>query len=115
MSYKKIFTRRTMTLQIINDKDITGVEGKVSYVNGVEMVFKHIPEGQHENRVRDLTLQINTARELEKNLSLQRARLLEYIIQEKKLSVIQCANIMKVSRQRVYKIIESNKDKQEEE
>lgn len=107
--------RRTMTLQIINDKDITGVEGRVPYANGVEMEFQHIPEGKHEDRIKALTLQIQTAREIEKNLSLQRARLLEYIVEENKLSVIQCANIMKVSRQRVYKIIESNKDKQEEE
>ena len=107
--------RRTMILQIINDKDITGVEGKVPYANGVEMEYQHIPEGKHEDRIKALTLQIQTAREIEKNLSLQRARLLEYIVEENKLSVIQCANIMNVSRQRVYKIIESNKDKQEEE
>lgn len=104
-----------MTLQIINDKDITGVEGKVSYANGVEMDFKHIPKGQHENRIRELTLQIDTAREIEQNLSQQRARLLTYIVEHGELSVIKCAKIMKVSRQRVYKILQSASYKQEEE
>jgi predicted DNA-binding protein (UPF0251 family) len=107
--------RRIMTLQIINDKDITGIDGKVSYVNGVELVFEHIPDGQHEDRIEALTVQINSVREIEQNLSQQRARLLEHIVDNNKLSVIKCAEIMKVSRQRVYKIIESVKNKLEEE
>jgi len=104
-----------MTIQIINDEYLTGHDEKVMYVNGVESLFKHIPDGQHENRLETLTNQIQYQRGVEQNLSDQRARLIKDIVEQKKLSVIQCADIMKVSRQRVYKIIESVDNKLEEE
>ena len=99
-------------LQIINDSFITGSDGKVSYVNGVELCFEDIPEGQHEDRLVYLTELIKDNRLVEKKLSQQRARLITYIVKNKLMSVIKVAEIIKVSRQRVYKIIES---KQEEE
>ena len=99
-------------LQIINDSFITGSDGKVSYVNGVEMFFKDIPEGQHEDRLVYLTELIKDNRLQEKKLSQQRARLITYIVKNKLMSVIKVADIIKISRQRVYKIIDS---KQEEE
>jgi hypothetical protein len=55
---------------------------------------------------------MKTHRRLERKLSEQRASLIDYIITNKVLSVINVAEIIEVSRQRVYKIIES---KQEEE
>ena len=55
-------------LQIINDSFITGSDGKVSYVNGVEMFFKDIPEGQHEDRLVYLTELIKDNRLLEKKI-----------------------------------------------
>ena len=101
-----------MTMQIINDSDITGRFGAITYINGVEMCFEHIPEGQHEDRLVHLTQLIKDNRLKEKKLSQQRARLIAYIVKNKLMSVIKVAEIIKVSRQRVYKIIES---KQEEE
>lgn len=99
-------------MQIINDSDITGSDGAITYINGVEMCFKDIPEGQHEDRLVHLTELIKDNRLQEKKLSQQRARLITYIVKNKLMSVIKVAEIIKVSRQRVYKIIES---KQEEE
>ena len=99
-------------MQIINDSSITGSDGAITYMNGVEMCFKDIPEGQHEDRLVYLTELIKDNRLLEKKLSQQRARLITYIIKNKVMSVIKVAEIIKVSRQRVYKIIDS---KQEEE
>ena len=98
--------------QIINDSDITGSDGKVSYINGVEIDFDLIPEGRHDERLIHLTEMMKTHRRLERKLSEQRASLIDYIITNKVLSVINVAEIIEVSRQRVYKIIES---KQEEE
>lgn len=102
-------------MQIINDKDITGVEGKVTYVNGVELLFKQIPEGQHASRLWALTQQINDLRNKDTKLSEHRAKLLKYIFDNKLLSVIECAEVLQVSRQRVYKIIESLSKTEEEE
>ena len=99
-------------MQIINDSDITGSDGAITYINGVELFFKDIPEGQHENRLVHLTELIKDNRLQEKKLSQQRARLITFIVKNKLMSVIKVAEIIKVSRQRVYKIIES---KQEEE
>ena len=99
-------------MQIINDSSITGSDGAITYMNGVEMCFKDIPEGQHEDRLLYLTELIKDNRLLEKKLSQQRARLITYIVKNKLMSVIKVAEIIKVSRQRVYKIIDS---KQEEE
>ena len=96
-------------LQIIND------DKSVSYFNGVEINFDGIPEGQHESRIKFLTVQIDKLRQTEQKLSEQRAILLKQTVENKKLSVIKCADIMKVSRQRVYKIIESLNNKLEEE
>ena len=31
-------------MQIINDSSITGSDGAITYINGVEMCFKDIPE-----------------------------------------------------------------------
>lgn len=101
-----------MRMQIINDSDITGSDGAITYINGVELFFKDIPEGQHENRLVHLTELIKDNRLQEKKLSQQRARLITFIVKNKLMSVIKVAEIIKVSRQRVYKIIES---KQEEE
>ena len=101
-----------MRMQIINDSDITGSDGAITYINGVELFFKDIPEGQHENRLVHLTELIKDNRLQEKKLSQQRARLITYIVKNKLMSVIKVAEIIKVSRQRVYKIIDS---KQEEE
>ena len=99
-------------MQIINDSSITGSDGAITYMNGVEMCFKDIPERQHEDRLVYLTELIKDNRLLEKKLSQQRARLITYIVKNKLMSVIKVAEIIKVSRQRVYKIIDS---KQEEE
>ena len=99
-------------MQIINDSSITGSDGAITYMNGVEMCFKDIPEGQHEDRLVYLTELIKDNRLLEKKLSQQRARLITYIVKNKLMSVIKVSEIIKVSRQRVYKIIDS---KQEEE
>ena len=99
-------------MQIINDSSITGSNGAITYINGVEMFFKDIPEGQHEDRLVYLTELIRDNRLQEKKLSQQRASLIAYIVKNKIMSVIKVAEIIKVSRQRVYKIIES---KQEEE
>ena len=99
-------------MKIINDSSITGSDGAITYMNGVEMCFKDIPEGQHEDRLVYLTELIKDNRLLEKKLSQQRARLITYIVKNKLMSVIKVAEIIKVSRQRVYKIIDS---KQEEE
>ena len=99
-------------MQIINDSSITGSDGAITYINGVEMCFKHIPEGQHEDRLVHHTQLIKDNRLKEKKLYQQRARLNTYIIKNKVMSVIKVSEIIKVSRQRVYKIIDS---KQEEE
>ena len=99
-------------MHLINDSSITGSDGAITYMNGVEMCFKDIPEGQHEDRLVYLTELIKDNRLLEKKLSQQRARLITYIVKNKLMSVIKVAEIIKVSRQRVYKIIDS---KQEEE
>mgnify|MGYP001168105629 FL=1 len=101
-----------MRMQIMNDSAITGSDGAITYINGVEMHFKDIPEGQHEDRLIYLTELIKDNRLQEKKLSQQRARLITYIVKNKLMSVIKVAEIIKVSRQRVYKIIDS---KQEEE
>lgn len=101
-----------MRMQIINDSDITGSDGAITYINGVELYYQDIPEGQHEDRLVHLTQLIKDNRLQEKKLSQQRARLVNYIVKNKLMSVIKVAEIIKVSRQRVYKIIES---KQEEE
>lgn len=99
-------------MQIINDSAITGSDKAITYINGVEMCFEDIPEGQHEDRLVYLTELIKDNRLLEKKLSQQRARLITYIVKNKLMSVIKVAEIIKVSRQRIYKIIDS---KQEEE
>lgn len=98
-----------MSLQIINDEETT------VYSNGVELLFKQIPEGTHGDRLWSLTKQINDLRKQEQKLSEQRARLLKYTVENKKLSVIKCSKILQVSRQRVYKIIDSLNNKLEEE
>lgn len=54
-------------MQIINDSSITGSDGAITYMNGVEMCFKDIPEGQHEDRLVYLTELIKDNRLLEKN------------------------------------------------
>ena len=82
-------------MQIINDSSITGSDGAITYMRLV-----HLTELIKDNRL------------LEKKLSQQRARLITYIVKNKLMSVIKVAEIIKVSRQRVYKIIDS---KQEEE
>ena len=96
-----------MRMQIINDSSITGSNGAITYINGVELFFKDIPEGQHEDRLVHLTELIKDNRLLTKKLSQQRARLITYIVKNKLMSVIKVAEIIKVSRQRVYKIIEN--------
>jgi predicted HTH transcriptional regulator len=98
-----------MSLQIINDDETT------VYSNGVELLFKQIPDGKHGDRLFSLTEQINSIRKQEQKLSEQRARLLKYTVENKKLSVIKCSKILQVSRQRVYKIIDSLNNKLEEE
>lgn len=98
-----------MSLQIINDEETT------VYSNGVELLFKQIPEGTHGDRLWSLTKQINDLRKQEQKLSEQRARLLKYTVENKKLSVIKCSKILQVSRQRVYKIIDSLNNKLGEE
>lgn len=98
-----------MSLQIINDDETT------VYSNGVELLFKQIPDGTHGDRLWSLTKQINDLRKQEQKLSEQRARLLKYTVENKKLSVIKCSKILQVSRQRVYKIIDSLNNKLEEE
>ena len=92
-----------MTFQIIDG---------VRFVNGVQMDVETIPEPQIEESLATLTIEIENKKQSLDRLLIQRD---EVILHADKhgFSAIKLSNLVKVTRQRIYDVI--NKYKEEEE
>jgi len=92
-----------MTFQIIDG---------VRYVNGVKMEVETIPEPQIEESLATLTIEIENKKQSLDRLLNQRDEVIVHAYKHG-FSAIKLSNLVKVTRQRIYDVI--NKYKEEEE
>ena len=92
-----------MTFQIIDG---------VKFVNGVQMEVETIPEGQIEKSLATLTTEIENKKQTLDRLLIQRDEVIVHAYKHG-FSAIKLSNLVKVTRQRIYDVI--NKYKEEEE
>ena len=92
-----------MTFQIIDG---------VKFVNGVQMEVETIPEGQIEKSLETLTTEIENKKQTLDRLLIQRDEVIVHAYKHG-FSAIKLSNLVKVTRQRIYDVI--NKYKEEEE
>tara|TARA_A100001515_G_scaffold19720_1_gene14522 strand:+ start:197 stop:475 length:279 start_codon:yes stop_codon:yes gene_type:complete len=92
-----------MTFQIIDG---------VRYVNGVKMEVETIPEPQIEESLATLTIEIENKKQTLDRLLNQRDEVIVHAYKHG-FSAIKLSNLVKVTRQRIYDVI--NKYKEEEE
>ena len=92
-----------MTFQIING---------VRFVNGVQMDVETIPESQIEESLASLTKEIENKKYTLDRLLIQRDEVIVHAYKHG-FSAIKLSNLVKVTRQRIYDVI--NKYKEEEE
>tara|TARA_B100000214_G_scaffold292131_1_gene221864 strand:- start:4033 stop:4311 length:279 start_codon:yes stop_codon:yes gene_type:complete len=92
-----------MTFQIIDG---------VRFVNGVQMEVETIPERQIEESLATLTTEIENKKQTLDRLLIQRDEVIVHAYKHG-FSAIKLSNLVKVTRQRIYDVI--NKYKEEEE
>jgi|TARA_B100000900_G_C20267773_1_gene588705 hypothetical protein len=94
-----------MTFQIIND---------IKYLNGVEVELDTIPEEAIEERLSTLTIEINNKKQTVSTLLEQRDEVIVHAYKHG-FSAIRLGNLIGLTRQRIYEVINKYESKREEE
>ena len=94
-----------MTFQIIND---------IKYLNGVEVKVDTIPVEAIEERLSTLTIEINNKKQTVSTLLEQRDEVIVHAYKHG-FSAIKLGNLIGLTRQRIYEVINKYESKREEE
>jgi hypothetical protein len=94
-----------MTFQIIND---------IKYLHGVEVEVDTIPEEAIEERLSTLTIEINNKKQTVSTLLEQRDEVIVHAYKHG-FSAIKLGNLIGLTRQRIYEVINKYESKREEE
>ena len=81
------------------------IDGKKTYINGVESDLNDLNEDTMSDRLQDITKQIDDKQSMVDSLHEQRNDMIVHAYTKLGFSAIQLGQVLKVSRQRIYAIL----------
>ena len=81
------------------------IDGKKTYINGVESDLNDLNEDTMRDRLQDITKQIDDKQSMVDSLHEQRNDMIVHAYTKRGFSAIQLGQVLKVSRQRIYAIL----------